>query len=325
VSGATPDRITVRGGFGGRIALTGLIVSSVGAAAAAPHDIVIDGVHVFPESITSARDGTVFAGSLPGTIYRARPGSSSATAWVEHNPQNGLMSILGVLADDRSQSLWVCTAPTSLPGGVSGGASALVRLNLSTGAPRAIYPLPAPKAACDDIALQRDGTAFVVDIANGEIDVLRKGASALVRFAQEDSLKGIDGIAFAADGTLYVDNIRTSALLRVDRDAQGAYRGLTVLTTSEPIKGPDGLRPLSGNRFVLAEGRAGRIDEVTILGDRAMIRVLRTALDSPSSVTVVGRVVYAPDGKSEYLMDPKLKDQHPEPFVIHAIDLPRPQ
>ena len=99
---------------------------------------------------------------------------------------------------------------------------------------------------------------------NGRVFKLAKGAKAVELFAQDDKLKGIDGIVFAGNGTLYVNIVSRGALVRVDRKADKSFAGLTELTLSEPVKGPDGFRLIAGNRFVLAEGTSGRIDEVTI-------------------------------------------------------------
>jgi len=312
---------TPLGSWFGLFGLAGLFAVCPALAGDPPRDVIIDGQHVFPESLSATPDGALYIGSLPGVIYRALPGSGHATPWVQHSEKNGLLSIFGVVADERTQTLWVCTAPAGIPGGVSGGVSALVRLDLRSGELRGFHPLPAPKATCDDIALQTDGTAFIADIGSGEIDTLKPGAHVLKPFARDEALKGIDGIAFAQDGTLYIDNITKNQLLRVDRDARGDFRGLTVLTTSAPIEGPDGFRLLSGHRFLLAEARAGRIDEVDIEGDRASIRVLRSGVISPSAVTAAGNVAYATEGKIEYLFDPKLRGQAPEPFVVRAIAL----
>src|SRR6185437_12850858 len=47
---------------------------------ASPGDIRIDGVHVFPESMSSTADGTIYVGSIWGVVYRARPGQAIAEA-----------------------------------------------------------------------------------------------------------------------------------------------------------------------------------------------------------------------------------------------------
>jgi len=289
--------------------------------AADPPDVIIDGKAVYPESITSGGDGTLYLGSLAGTIYRALPGSARAQPWISRSAANGLLTVFGVLADERSHVLWVCSSPAALPGGVAKGHASLMRFDLASGARLAAYPLPAPKAICDDIAIASDGTAYVADIGAGQILRLAPGGASLMVFATDPALAGIDGIAFAADGALYVDNVRTSQLLRVERARDGSFDGLTPLILSQPIEGPDGLRPIADGRFVLTEARSGRIDEVTVSGVRAQVRVLGSGLQSPSSATVVGETVYALEGKIEYLIDPKLRGSSPEPFVVRAIPL----
>ncbi len=293
---------------------------SIGPARAAP-DVVIDGARIYPESLTSSADGTLYIGSVKGTLYRALPGSTRAEPWIVRDAHNGLLSIFGVLADSRSRALWVCSSPVPLPGGVTGGTASVKRFDLATGVETGSWPLPAAHAICDDIAIAPDGTAFIGDIGSGEILTLAPHAKSLHVFARDPSLVGIDGITFADDGTLYIDNVRKNQLLRVDRSPQGRFAGLTILMTSIPIGGPDGLRLIAGQRFVLAEGRSGRIDEVTVSHDRAAIRVLRGGLISPTAATVVGDTVYAVEGKIEYVIDPALKNKDPDPFIVRAIPL----
>jgi streptogramin lyase len=292
------------------------------AVAAPPGDISIDGDAIYPESVTASSEGAVYLGSLGGTIYRAVPAARVAKPWIRRSEKNGLLSIFGVLADTRSGTLWVCTAPAALPGGVAHGQSAVLRFDLRSGAFRHRYVLPSPRAICDDIAIARDGTAFIADIGAGEILTLAPGADMLQLFASSPELAGIDGIAFAGDGTLYVDNVRKNELLRVERTRDGRFDRLAKLNTSMPIGGPDGFRPVAGNRFVLAESRSGRISEVTIQGDEARIEVLRSGLDSPSGVAYARGRVYAVEGKIEYLFDPKLRGRSPGRFIVRESPLP---
>ena len=70
-------------------------------------EITINDTGALPENLTSSQDGTVFFGSMSkGTIYRAVPGSAQADAWIEGS-EVGLESVLGVLADEKSNTLWV--------------------------------------------------------------------------------------------------------------------------------------------------------------------------------------------------------------------------
>lgn len=314
-------RLVARARLGASIVF--VLLAGRAARAADIRDITIEGAAVYPESVTAAADGTVYAGSLGGTIYRAAPGSRVARAWIARSPANGLLSIFGVLADRSANTLWVCTAPAALPGGIARGRAAVVRFDLQSGKLEGRYPLPSPMAICDDIAPARDGTAFIADIGSGEILTLAPHSDSLHVFAHSPALLGIDGIAFGADGTLYIDNVRRNELLRVDRAPDGRFAGLTRLRTSVPIAGPDGFRPIAGSRFVLAEARAGRIDEVVIHGDEARVRVLRAGLDSPSGVDFASGKVYAVEGKIEYLFDPKLRGHSPAPFLVRVLEAPQ--
>jgi hypothetical protein len=305
-------------------AATGLAALALAARAwsAPAGDIRIDDTAVYPESLSSAADGTVYIGSMKGIVFRAPPGAAVAEPWIRPSAQNGILSLLGVLVDEPHGTLWLCSSPSPIRTPPAVGVSALMAFDLKTGAQKGAWPLPAPASACNDITIARDGTAFATDTPNGRIFTLKPGASALELFAQDDRLKGIDGIVFGADGALYLNIVSKGQLMRVDRGPDGKLAGLAELKLSQPVAGPDGFRLIKGDRFLLAEGNSGRIDEVTIKGDVATIKVLKDGLVSPPGVTLVGRTAYGLEGKITYLFDPKLKGQSPEPFMARAIPLP---
>jgi hypothetical protein len=301
------------------LAASGMAAAGTSAGAAPRGDIRIDGAHVYPESLSSTADGTVYVGSIWGVVYRAKPGAATAEAWVQ---PEGVLSILGVLADPAHGTLWLCSTPNNFRNPPIAGTSAVMALDLKTGKPKGAWPFPAPASACNDITIAKDGTAFVTDTPNGRIFTAKRGAKALELFAQDDRLKGIDGIVFSGDGTLYANIVTKGQLVRIDRDKAGKFSGVTVLKLSQPVAGPDGFRLISGKRFLLAEGNSGKIDEATIDGDSATITVLKEGLVSPPGVTTVGKTAYAIEGKIGYLIDPKLKGQEPGPFFVRAIPLP---
>ena len=305
-----------------RLAVLAAAMALAGSAACAATDIRVDDTAVYPESLSAAADGSVYIGSMKGIVFRAAPRASLAEPFIRPTAQNGILSLLGVLVDDRSRTLWLCSAPGSLRTPPVTGVTALMAFDLKTGARKGAWPFPAPGGACNDITIAKDGSAYATDTPNGRIFVLRPHAKALELFAADDRLKGVDGIVFGGDGTLYVNIISRGALVRVDRNAAGAMTGLTDLMLSQPLAGPDGFRLISGNRFLLAEGGGGRIDEVAITGDRADVRVLKEGLVSPTGVTRVGAAAYGLEGKIGYLINPKLKGQDPGPFMAHAIPLP---
>jgi hypothetical protein len=292
-------------------------------AASAPADIAIQGSRVHPESITSDAAGNIYVGSIGGTIYRAMAGSETAEPWIVPSAANGLTSLFGVLADDARGLLWVCNNPPFGAPPPPGSKSGLKAFDLATGTLSAVYDFPGEGPfACNDIAVARDGTTFATDTAGGRIFALAPNANEQILFAADPDLVGVDGIAFAGDGAMYINNVRRHTLQRVNRNAEGGYAGLTTLTLSEPVNGPDALRPLGGNRFLQAEGPGNRVTYVDIEGDRATITPVKTGLKSSPGVTHVGRTGYATEGKIGYLFDPALRGKDPGVFMIRAFPLP---
>lgn len=282
-------------------------------------DIRIADSDVYPESLSNDSAGHLYIGSLKGIVFRSAPGADTAEAWIRPNAENGLLGILGVLVDEKTGTLWLCSSPAPFRNPPAVGISSLKAFDLASGAFKASYPFPAPASACNDIAVAKDGTLFVTDTPNGRILTLKPGAKALALFAEDARLRGIDGIAFAGDGTLYINNVATQKMMRIERKPDGAFAGLTELALSQPVSGPDGLRPIGGHNFLQAEGTSGQITKVTIKGDRATITVLRDGLISSPAMTLVGGTIYALEGKIGYLVDPKLKGQDPGPFFVRAI------
>ncbi len=290
-------------------------------AAREPGDIRIDDTAVFPESVTSSADGTIYVGSVKGNVYRALPDSSVAQAWIRHSPENGILTILGVLADDAHNTLWLCSAPNFFGPERSQGVTALHAYDLQSGEQKGKWDFPGG-GACNDITIDADGTAFASDTAGGRILTLAPGATELSVWGADPALVGIDGLAFSGDGVLIVNNVRQNQLIRVDRNAEGTMGALTVLTLNLELGGPDGLRLLNGNRFIQAEGTVGRVHLADIEGDSATITVLNEMLESSPGVTAVGNMAYAIESNIKYLLDPSLKGQEPEMFVLKAITLP---
>ena len=288
-------------------------------------DILIDGKAVHPESVSSSKDGSLFTGSTPGIIYRAGPKDTTAVPFITPNAENGLRSVFGVLADDSQGRLWVCSVANSFGPRTPGPAapSEVVAFELKTGKLIGRWPFPAPGGTCNDISIAKDGAAYAADTPGGRILKLAKGGSALEVVVADDRLKGIDGLAFDGEGALIINNVQKQEMWRVKLPAGGAPAVLTKLNVDIKLGGPDGLRYIGGNRFLQAEGTAGRATLVTITGDNAHVQVLREGLQSSPGVTLIGDTVYAIEGKINYLIDPQLRGQDPGPFKAIAIPLPR--
>src|SRR3954471_16829259 len=124
----------------GAIALT--FVASV-AEAQNRAELTIADTAVMPENLTSSQDGSVYFGSTAkGTIYRAAPGAAQAEPWILASA-TGLTNVLGVLADDKTNTLWVCQNATGGRGGAPvAGTTALRSFDLKSGAAKGTYPFP---------------------------------------------------------------------------------------------------------------------------------------------------------------------------------------
>ncbi len=278
---------------------------------------------VFPESIASASNGTVYSGSTKGVIYRALPGSSQATAWITHTEQNGLLSILGVLVDEKSNSLWVCSAPNFFGPELSKGVSSLKAFDLATAKLKGSFDFPEPASVCNDITIEADGAAYASDTTNGRIFRHRPGSSKIELVGADPLLVGIDGLAFTADGKFFVNNVRTNKIYRVALKPDGSMGSLTPIQLNDKLGGPDGMRLLRDNHLILAESGIGRLSIISIVGDKGVMKILREDLESSPGATVVGDTVYVVKSSIKYLLQPDLKGKEPPPAILYAVPLPK--
>jgi sugar lactone lactonase YvrE len=269
--------------------LAAVCVLASGAGAQARTEITINDIGVSPENLSASQDGTVYFGSTAkGTIYRAAPGASQAEPWILASSV-GLTNVLGVLADDRSNTLWVCQNSTGGRGGAPVvGQTALRSFDLKSGAPKSTYPLPENAGICNDMAVSADGSVYVAESFRGRVHRLRPGATALeVWFRDSASMNAVDGIAFLADGSLYVNDYFNGRLFRIAVNADGSAGAIVPIEASLPSTRPDGMRATGPNTLLQAEGQ-GRLTELTIRGNRAEVRVLQEGLTSATGVTLVG-------------------------------------
>jgi sugar lactone lactonase YvrE len=311
-----------------RLRATQLLLAVVGVTcvvqAADRAEITFADARIFPESLTSTKDGTLYIGSMGlDSVYRATPSASKAETWIQPKA-HGLQSVLGVYADEPSATLWVCTSATGGRGGAPVvGETALKTFNLKDGSFKASYPFPG-NGFCNDIAVAADATVYAADTTGARILRLKKGATALDVWASDTALLAVvDGVALLADGNVYVNSFTQGTLLRIPVKPDGSSGTIIKLATSRPLQSPDGMRTVGAKTLLLVEG-AGRLDEVTIDGDKAEIKVLKEGLAGPTAVTFVGGTAYVAEGRLNYRNDPKLRDQDPGPFRVVGVPYKAP-
>jgi streptogramin lyase len=254
-------------------------------------EVTINDTGVQAENLTSSQDGTVYFGSTAkGTIYRAAPGAAQAEPWIQASTA-GLSNVLGVLADDKTNTLWVCQNNTGGRGGALVGQTALRSFDLKSGAAKGTYPFPTNGGVCNDMAVASDGTVYATESFNNRIHRLRAGATALDVWITDLQLAAVDGVALLADGAVYVNTFFSGQLFRIPVNPDGSPGTMVPIETSVPLNRPDGLRTVGPHTLIQAEGQ-GRVAELTIKGNRAEVRVLQAGLTAATGVTVVGNTAF---------------------------------
>ena len=292
--------------------------------------IPIPGTKAFPESITSRSDGTLYVGRLgDGGIVRIKPHTHENAIFVQPGAL-GSRSILGVFADEASNTLWACSNDLSALGAPARGSdtgSALKAFDLRTGNGKRSVSLPGTHAFCNDIAVDAKGSIYVTDSANPTILKLCPGATTFEVFAQDSAFSapqsggaGLDGIAFGSDGNLYVTTYAAGGLFRVEVKAGSAGR-ITALSGDHQLRFPDALRKLGDNSFLLVEG-AGTLDRVVIKNNGFAVSPIYGNFSTPTSVALIGTTAWVAEGNTTYFFDISKKNVTPPlPFRIYAVSL----
>jgi len=277
--------------------------------AAEPAIISIPSKNLFPESITSMKDGTIIIGSYgTNSIWRVPAGGSTAAKWID---VSGAGPLLGVLADEKSGRLLVCKA-------------CVRTFDLKSGAPRETLTIPTTNPFCNDLAVRSDGSIFVADTNGAKIYMFAKGKAEAVQVASDPLLAGADGLAFLSDSNkLYVNSVTTSKLLRLDLDKDGKATKITELKLSRPLQGPDGMRPIDGKRLMVAEG-AGRTAMAVPNGDSVEITTLKDGgmEGGTPGVTVTKGMGWTIEGKLRQ-RDANNPDADKGPFRLFPVPLPK--
>jgi len=231
-----------------------------------------------------------------------------------------LNQVLGVYADEKGKTLWVCS--NNLEN--KGEATAAMAFDLKTGAPKGTYRLPGDGTLCNDIAVGADGTTYVTDTRQGTVVMVKRGGKSLEIAAKDPLLAGADGLAFGDKTILYVNSVTAGKLVRLDLGPDGKAKSVTELKLSRPLDRPDGMRAIGKNRLLLAEN-SGKMSIVTFQGpelQNAVITTIKEGLESTPGVTATHGMAWIVEGKLNY-RDANMKDKDPGQFKMFAVPLPK--
>jgi len=270
-------------------------------------EIVIFDAKSQPESLTLAPGGILIVGSASSPfIYKVRRGSTTAEKFVDASAEPAGTFFFGMLADTATNTLWACQL-TPVPDVTPVKRHTALRgFDLATGTQKLRWNLPGENSTCNDFSVGPDKALYISDTANSKIYKLAAGATTPELFLEDRALYGIDGITFL-DGTLYVNNVFFNKLYRIPVDAAGKPGTPVDIWMDQPVKGPDGMRAVHG-KLLLAENGSGKIDVLTVTGDKASVMVIKEGFKTPTAVEPAGDVIWVGErgaGKAVAIPMPK--------------------
>lgn len=305
------------------------LLVAAGAHAAAPAIISIPGEGIFPESLTSAKDGSLYIGSVgKSQVYRVKPGGDTAEVFIAPGT-GGVKQTFGVLADDKTNTLWVCSnllGPPPAAGAPPPPPNALFAFDLKSAAVRGQYAFPAG-AFCNDIAIGTDGSAYASDTNGMQVFRLPKGGKQLEMWAGNGAFGPaggvLDGIA-VIEGRVIVNTLATSKLFAVAVQKDGKAGAITEIKLDQPVERPDGMRSFGKSSLLVAEGGGtGRLSRVDLKGDTGKRTVLKEGFpDGPVAVTVVGTTGYVLEAQLAAMRAPA--GTPAKPFKATAVEVGKP-
>ena len=167
---------------------------------------------LIPEGIAyDAKDKRFFLGSIAQRKIIVTDGKGEARDF--SGPGDKLDDVLGLAVDQARGHLYAVSTNGFEESAKADRRNAVVRYDLKSG--RLLDRFGAPDAMqLNDLAVASDGTLYVTDSMAGTLFRKRPEEKTLTPFGEKGALRGANGIALGADGTLYV--ALSTGVARVD-------------------------------------------------------------------------------------------------------------
>jgi len=299
--------------------------------AAAPDAVSLpDGF--FPEGVAAGPDGALYVGSLSrGAILRVTKDAAAAEPFIAPGT-NGLVSVIGLLADPSRDVLWACSSDPGVGDLKGSSIPALKAFRLSDGSPLASFPM-GKGAFCNDMALSPDGAVYVTDSFNPVIRRASLEAGRMEvwlenpRFAGPPSKPGgigdpfnLNGATFGTDGALYAVKTNTGELFRIAVDGAGNPASVEAVALPRPLEGPDGLKTLPDGALLVVEG-ANRLTRIDLSADPVTLETVGQGFDFATTTVVTEDGAWVAEGQLDKLFLPEKAKETPKPFKLTRVSL----
>ena len=279
----------------------------------------------FPEGITISNNGDIFVGSLKeNKIVRFKNKEKYSETFVPSN-SNGLMSVIGIIADDRNKILWACSSnpgvtnyPTQNP------IVSLKAFDLATGDHLQSYKFP-NGGFCNDIAIDNNSNVYITDSFNPRILRLNKSESRLENWFENKAFEGegfnLNGITFI-DNKIYTVKMNSGELFEIGIGENGKPVNFNKIDLPRSLNAPDGIEAIDKNNLLVVENRTpstwkGSLTSIN-LSKEPTIKIIKDNLDTPTTVSLKGETAWILQAQFSHLFGDE-KDTPPGPFEIIGI------
>ncbi len=269
----------------------------------------------YPESLTySAAQDVFLLGSVTQGLVAKLDKSGAYTPFIA---DDRLISTIGLLVDDESNTLWVANsdpgAGARTDAATQGKLAAVATYDATTGAPKAYYDLGALSTGAhfaNDIALDGAGNAYVTDSFAPLIYKIDTAGTPSI-FAQSplfftEQGFNLNGIAVHEDGYLLVGKYNSGELFKVSLSDPTDIQRVAL---PEALTGADGIHLLDGEHLLVVQNLgADRTVELTSSDGWTSATIARTEqseLSMPTAATGAGDEIYVLNARLDTLFDPK--------------------
>jgi sugar lactone lactonase YvrE len=93
-------------------------------------------------------------------------------------------------------------------------------------------------------------------------------------------------------------------LYRIAIAAGGAAGTVTEITTSRPLRAPDGLKVINATTLAVAEGASGGMALIDLTGDTGRVRTVSTGLDGVATFAMRGGAAWVVENQGDHFWNP---------------------